>query len=344
MENEDFRKISPEAQFAIKKSVVKMVTSGKSQSYTADFFGVSRRSVYSWLKDYNKKGTKGLHQKKRGRHYGQQRILNKSQEKEIQRLIIDKCPEQLKLPFALWTRKAVQELVYNQFGLQLPIRTIGEYLKRWGFTPQKPLRRAYEQRPKAVREWLNMNYPMIQKRAKNEKGEIYWGDETGLSSEDNRGRGYSPKGETPVRYTTGARFSTSMISAIANQGQLRFMVYKGGLKIDLFLTFLKRLIKDAKKKVFLIVDNLRVHHAKRVQQWIKEHLKEIEIFYLPAYTPERNPDEYLNQDVKACLGNNKQPRNQIELTNNLRKHMRGLQRKRNKVKNFFQHEFVKYAA
>jgi transposase len=344
MENEDFRKVSPETQYAIRKSVIKMVTSGESQSYAADFFGVSRRSVYNWLKKYSKKGTKGLHQKKRGRRFGQQRTLNKSQEKQIQGLIIDKFPEQLKLPFALWTRKAVQELVENQFVLRLPIRTIGEYLKRWGFTPQKPLRRAYEQRPKAVREWLDQNYPTIQKRVKKEKGEIYWGDETGLSSEDNRGRGYSPKGETPVRYTTGARFSTSMISAIANQGQLRFMVYKGGLKIDLFLTFLKRLIKDVKKKVFLIVDNLRVHHAKRVREWVNEHLDEIEIFYMPAYTPERNPDEYLNQAVKISLRNKRQPRNQIELTNNLRRHMRGLQRKRTKVKNFFQHELVKYAA
>lgn len=344
MENQDFRKISPEAQFAIKKSVVKMVNSGKSQSYAAEFFGVSRRSVYKWLKDYNTKGTKGLRHKQRGRLYGQKRTLNRLQEKQIQGLIIDKCPEQLKLPFALWTRKAVQELVENQFGLHLPIRTIGEYLKRWGFTPQKPLRRAYEQRPKAVREWLDKNYPIIQKRAKKEKGEIYWGDETGLSSEDNRGRGYSPKGETPVRYTTGSRFSTSMISAIANQGQLRFMVYKGGLKVDLFLKFLKRLIKDAGKKVFLIVDNLRVHHAKLVRKWVKEHVDAIELFYLPAYTPERNPDEYLNQDVKACLGTKRQPKNQTELTNNLRKHMRGLQRNRTKVKHFFQHKLVKYAA
>lgn len=344
MKNDDFRKVSPETQYTIRKSVIKMINSGKSQTYAAEFFGISRRSVYNWLREFNKKGTIGLHSKTRGRRFGQLRKLTKMQEKQIQGLIIDKCPEQLKLPFALWTRKAVQELIENQFNLRLPIRTVGDYLKRWGFTPQKPLRKAYEQRPQVVKEWLDNNYPAIKKRAKKEKAEIYWGDETGLSSEDNRGRGYSPKGTTPVRYTTGSRFSMSMISAIANQGQLRFMVYKGGMKTDIFLTFLKRLIKDAKKKVFLIVDNLRVHHAIKVREWVNEHLDEIAIFYLPAYTPERNPDEYLNHDVKVSLGNKRQPRNQSELTVNLRNYMRSIQRKRAKVKKFFRHKCVRYAA
>ena len=155
---------------------------------------------------------------------------------------------------------------------------------------------------------------------------------------------YSPVGKTPVRYTTGARFSTSMISAIANQGQLRFMIYKGGLNIDIFLTFLKRLIKDAQKKVFLIVDNLRVHHAKLVQEWLNEHKNEIELFYLPAYTPERNPDEYLNQDVKTSIGNKRAPRDQKELSTNLLNYMKSLQKRKSKVMNFFNHKLVSYAA
>jgi transposase len=344
MKNEEFRKLTPEAQYELKKAVVKMVASGKTQLQAAEFFGVGHRSVSRWVGQFSVEGKKGLQPKTRGRRVGQKRTLSPLQETAIQRMIVDKCPEQLKLPFALWTRKAVQELIEHHYGLLLPIRTIGEYLKRWGFTPQKPLRRAYEQRPAVVREWLDEQFPEIQKRAKMENAQIYWGDESGLSSEDNRGRGYAPKGKTPVRYTTGARFSTSMISAIANQGQLRFMVYKGALNIDLFIQFLKRLIKDARQKVFLIVDNLRVHHAKKVQQWVKEHISEIELFYLPPYTPERNPDEYLNQDIKVSLGNKKAPRSQSELINNVRSHLKGLQKKKTKVANFFQHELVKYAA
>jgi len=344
MEKRDFRKISVEAQLEIKKAAIKMVNAGQTQTYTADFFGVARKTLNFWLKEFNLNGTKSLSYKTRGRRQGEKRLISTTQEKEIQKLIVDKCPEQMKLPFALWTRKAVQELVIRQFNVHLPIRTIGEYLKRWGYTPQKPLKKAYEQKPQVVKKWLEEIYPEIKKRAKVEKADIYWGDETGLSSEDNRGRGYSPRGKTPVRFGTGARFSTSMISAIANQGQCRFMIYKGGLKIDTFLVFLKRLIKDVKNKVFLIVDNLKVHHAIKVHEWLEENRTRIEVFFLPPYTPEHNPDEYLNHDVKTSLGNKKAPRDQKELMGNLNSYMRSLQRKAKKVRKFFEHTLVKYAA
>lgn len=344
MENKDFRTQPTEAQYAMRKAAVKMVYSGKSQTYVAEFFGVTRKSIYTWLKEYTQKGVKGLKSNTRGRRHGQKRTLETSQVVQIRRIITDKCPEQMKLPFALWTRKAVQELIERQFGLYMPIRTVGEYLKRWGFTPQKPVRRAYQQQPQAVKKWLDEEYPKIQRRAKKEHATIYWGDETGLSSEDTRGRGYSLRGHTPVRYSTGSRFSTSMISAIANQGQMRFMIYKGGLNTDLFLKFLKRLTKGARRKLFVIVDNLRVHHAKRVQQWLAAHKAYIELFFLPAYSPERNPDEYLNQNVKTVMGNKRAPRSHGELSQNLRSHMKSLQKRKSKVSNFFQHNLVKYAA
>ncbi|NLE06180.1 MAG: IS630 family transposase [Crenarchaeota archaeon] len=344
MEKRDFRKLSTEAQYEIKIAALKMINEGQTQTETSRFFGVARKTLYLWLVQQKQNGSKCLVYKKRGRREGEKRHFNVVQEKEIQKLIVDKCPEQLKLPFALWTRKAVQELMQNRFGKKLPIRTIGEYLKRWGYTPQKPLKKAYEQQPKVVKAWLEEKYPDIKERAKAENADIYWGDETGLSSEDNRGRGYSPKGKTPVRFGTGARFSTSMISAIANQGQCRFMIYKGGLKADTFITFLKRLTKDVKRKVFLIVDNLKVHHAIKVKDWLEVNSEQIEIFYLPPYTPEHNPDEYLNQDVKVSLSNKLAPRDQNELTNNLSSYMRGLQRNTKKVRKFFEHKLVKYAA
>jgi len=337
-------KLTPEAQYEIRKAAVRMVESGKTQVEVAVFFGVARRSLFTWLQAYQEKGAKGLRTQKRGRRHGEQRTLSLDQERSIQKLIIDKCPEQLKLPFALWTRDAVKELIQDRYGMKIPIRTVGEYLKRWGFTPQKPLKRAYEQRPEEVEKWLKKEYPQIKQRAKEEKAEIYWGDETGLSSEDHRGRGYSPKGTTPVRFTTGSRFSVSMISAIANQGQVRYMVYKGALQVKTFITFLRRLIRDAGRRVFLIVDNLRVHHAKKVQKWLVKYRDRIELFYLPPYTPERNPDEYLNQTVKVSLKNRKQPKDCSQMTRNLLSYMKSLQKREAKVKSFFQHKSVTYAA
>jgi len=320
-----------------------MLRSGKKQSEVVSTLEVSRASVGRWWGAYRRGGMRGLESKKRGRSHGEKRRLTHEQEKSIQKMLVDKTPNQLKLPFALWTRKAVQEAIMAHHGVNLPIRTVGEYLSRWGFTPQKPIKRAYEQQPERIKKWLNEEYPCIAQRARKERAEILWGDETGISSEDNRGRGYAPKGRTPVVYGPGKRFSTSMISAISNNGLLRFMVYEGALRTDTFLKFLRRLIKDNKRKIFLIVDNLRVHHAIRVREWAEAHVEDIELFFLPPYSPEHNPDEYLNHDVKTHVRQNPAPRSEHELKTGLRSYMRRLQRKTDKIARFFHPDSVRYA-
>lgn len=146
---------------------------------------------------------------------------------------------------------------------------MGEYLKRWGFTPQKPITRAYEQRPEAVKAWLDEQYPAIAERAKSEDAEIHWGDETAVVNTDVRGRGYQPKGQTPVAYAVGGtRHKLSMISTVTNQGKTRWMMVEDAFNSDKLIEFLQALIKDADKKIFLILDNLRVHHSKPVKAWL----------------------------------------------------------------------------
>ena len=340
MEKRDAIKISSDAHHELRCRCIRMLRSGMKQGEVASVLEVSRVSVGRWWGIYRQEGMNGLKAKTRGRRHGEKRRLDREQERSIQRMLVDKTPDQLKLPFALWTRKAVQEAIALHYGVKLPIRTVGEYLRRWGFTPQKPVKRAYEQQPERIRRWLDEEYPGIARHARKEGAEILWGDETGISSEDNRGRGYAPKGRTPVVYGPGKRFSASMISGINNEGQLRFMVYEGAMRVDTFLTFLRRLTKDADRKIFLIVDNLRVHHAKKVQKWAKRHKGEIEIFFLPPYSPEHNPDEYLNQDVKAHLRKKPMPHSDRELKSGLRSYMRRLQWKTDKVAHFFDHEEV----
>jgi transposase len=320
-----------------------MLRQGMKQVEVASILEVSRTSVVRWWRNYRQEGMNGLKQKTRGRRHGQKRRLDREQERSIQRMLVDKTPDQLKLPFALWTRKAVQEAIAQHYDVKLPIRTVGEYLHRWGFTPQKPVKKSYEQQPERVKKWLDEEYPGIARKAREEGAEILWGDETGISSEDNRGRGYAPKGQTPVVYGPGKRFSASMISAINNQGKMRFMVYEGALRVDTFLKFLRRVIKDTGRKIFIIVDNLRVHHAKKVQKWVEKHKDRIEIFFLPPYSPEHNPDEYMNQDVKAHMRKKPAPRSDRELKSGLRSYMRRLQRKSDKVVRFFEHKKVQYA-
>jgi len=343
MEKTDLRKLSDDARSALIKTGIRLLKQGKSQREVARTLGCHYQTVHNWWRDYQKEGMSSLKPRKRGRREGEKRRLTQEQEKALKKMLIEKYPDQLKLPYALWTRKAVKELIMLQYGLDMPIRTVGEYLKRWGFTPQKPIRRAYEQQPEKIKKWLKEQYPEIKAKAKREKAEIQWCDETGFSSEDNRGRGYSPKGITPVRYGTGSRFSTSMISSITNEGKMRWMVYKGAMHVDLFLKFLRRVIKDSERKVFLIVDNLRVHHAKKVKEWVEKNKDKIELFFLPPYSPEINPDEYVNNDVKTNLQNKHAPKDQKELQKNVRSYMRSLQWNKKKVVRFFEHEKVKYA-
>lgn len=342
MVKNDGRKLDNSTRVFLKKRAQELHKSGHSYSAVSTILGISRTTIARWLHPGFGLYKAGF--KKRGRKCGMFRTLSTPQEKEIRELIRDKTPEQLKLPFALWTRKSVRDLMRQRTGIMIPIRTVGEYLNRWGYTPQRPLKKAYEQRPAEVKKWLEVTYPQVQARAKEEKAEIHWGDETGVTNELHYGRSYSPAGVTPVTNVQAKRLSSSMISSITNQGKVRFMIYKGGLNVDIFKRFLERLIKDAQKKIFLIVDNLRVHHAKVLTEWLETNKERIELIYLPSYSPERNPDEYLNNDLKTGLAMKLHPRTSKELLGNVVSHMRMLQKSPDHVTRFFEHPAVKYAA
>jgi transposase len=248
------------------------------------------------------------------------------------------------LPFALWTRDAVRQLIADRFGIRLSVSTIGRYLKRWGFTPQKPLRRAYERDPAAVEEWLDEEYPAIRRQAKRENAEIHWGDEMGLRSDHQTGTSYGRRGQTPVIPGTGQRFRCNMISTITNHGRLTLMVFKKRFTSEVMLQFLRRLLRQAKRKVFLIVDGHPVHRSGKVQRWIEQHARQLRLFFLPGYSPELNPDELLNQDVKSNALGRQRPSNQGEMINDVRSYLRSTQRQPDVVKSYFQHETVHYAA
>ena len=340
----DARKLNQDAQEAVRKRAVKLVLSGETHAKAAKNSGVARGTVSRWVSTYRSHGESALNKKRRGRRPQEPQILTSKESLKVKGWIRDKCPDQMKLPFALWTRQAVQELIANRFGKFLALSTVGGYLKRWGFTPQRPAKRAYEQQPEVIKKWLDEEYPAIVLRAKAQRAEIYWGDETGLRSDCQYSRSYSPKGQTPVIDYSARRFSTNMISAITNRGKLRFMVYGGSLKTDVFIVFLRRLIQGAKGKVFLIVDNLRVHHAKKTRQWAKKHEDKIELYFLPPYAPQYNPDEFLNNDVKQSVNKRRIPKNKEELVGNLRSYMRSIQKKRDHIKNLFKAPTIRYAA
>ena len=344
MDKIDARTLNQEAQEALRNQIVRLRKAGRPHKEIAEIVGITESHCSRIWTRYQKGGAKAVAKGTRGRRQGEQRHLSTEQEAEIKRLIIDKAPNQLKLSFALWTRDAVRLLIEQRCGLSMPIRTVGEYLKRWGFTPQKPIKWAKEQSTPAVANWLLNEYPAIERRAKQEKAEIYWGDETGIQTGANVEKGYSPKGKTPVVRQTGRKERINMMSAITNQGKVRFMFYKETMNSKRLITFMTRLIKDAGRKVYLILDNLKVHHSAAVTEWLEKHKEKIEVFYLPSYSPELNPDEYLNNSLKGRVHSGERANNAKHLETKARKHMRHLQSNRSKVKKFFDHPCAAYAA
>jgi transposase len=342
MKTKDARSLPSVAQEDLRRKAVKAVLGGMKQVEAAKVLGVTRQAIGKWLKAYRQGGVKTLKAKRQGRPRGGS--LLGWQSAQIAKTIVDRCPDQLKMPFYLWTREAVGQLIERRFGVRLSVWTVGRYLARWGFTPQKPMRRAFEKNPEAVQLWLDEKYPAIVKQAKQEKAEIYWGDEMGMRSDHTVGRSYGRRGQTPVILGTGVRFGCNMISAITNKGQLNFMVFKQRFKADVFEEFLRRLVRQSERKVFIIVDGHPVHRSGKVKKWLNKNEKHIRLFFLPSYSPELNPDEILNQDVKSNAVGRKRARCQSELIANVRSFLWGRQRRPNVVKNYFSEKHVSYAA
>ena len=344
MSDTDGRRLEASAQEERRRVAVQLKEDGATLEEIMDTLGMSKSAICMAWKAFQQGGSDALSTRRRGRRMGDLRHLSTSQEKGIQRKIIDRRPEQLKLNFALWTRDAVRQLIKQETGIEMPVRTVGEYLKRWGFTPQKPVKFAYERKPESVKKWLDVEYPQICERAKQEKAEIYWGDEAGLRSGDVRGRGFAPRGETPVINATAKYENLSMVSAITNKGKVYWMIVDGTVDVECFIEFLKGLIKDTWRKVFLVVDNLKVHHGKLVTKWLQKHRSRIELFFLPAYSPDLNPDEHLNADLKQGIGSKIPSRSKKELAKATEDHLDMLVNTPTRVVSYFKDPAIAYAA
>ncbi len=338
----DFRKLDQKSQEKLRIQAIKMVKNGRTHLEVSDFLGIKRQVVSKWWALYKVAGISGLKMKSRANVTDKSKV-SVNQGRAVRKIILEKTPDQLNFGFMLWTREAVRLTLKKIYQINIGLSAVGRLLKKMGLSPQKPMKKAYEQSSSKVRAWLKEEYPKIHSRAKRIGAEIHWGDEMGIRSDDQIGRTYGKIGETPVVKVSGKRFRTNMISTITNRGKLRFMVFNQRFTTAVFIDFLKRLVKGSKQIVFLILDGHPVHKSKAAQKWFEENKKQIEIYLLPAYSPELNPDEYLNQDIKQ-YSRKRRPVNQAELVVNLRSYLKSNQKKPDKIKNFFKAEKVKYAA
>ncbi len=317
---------------------------GLSESDVANLLGVRRETVSRWWCAYANGGWEALPHDRPGRPAGSGRALTDAQARQVQQLLRTHQPEELGIASPLWTRRAVVTLIRQHCGVSLAVRTVGQYLRRWGFTPKRPRRHAKDQDPEEVRQWLEETYPAIAERAAQEGAEIHWGDEVGVAADKHPARGYAPKGEPATMDVPDPHIRANQISTITNEGKVRFMTYLGTMNAALFLVFLGRLLRSTSGKVFLIVDRLRAHMTPTVQEWLAAQRGRIEVFYLPRYSPELNPDEYLNNDLKGNVHASGLPENKHEERSWIQHFMRHLLHLPEHVISYFQHPSVQYAA
>jgi transposase len=340
MEKINLKTATKDVREACRSQVHRLKKKGYSYSEISLTLGISIGTV----KRYG--GREGTKEIKRGRKPFIQQKMDQDQQKLIMKLIADKTPDKYLLPFALWTRKAICLLVKERFGITISDQTMGKYLRSWGFTVQKALLKSYEQKPEDVKKWLNGEYPKIKKEAAENNAEIYWCDETGVRNDDQRCRGFSPKGETPILTLNGQRFRINMISAVNNKGKFAFMVYEQNMNVGLLIKFLVKLHQSAGKKIVVILDNLKVHHAKILQSWLnKEEIKKrIIVKYLPSYSPELNPDEYLNCDLKAEINRRPPARSQDGIKHKVVECIEKIAANPQRIASYFNHHKINYAA
>ncbi len=341
MKSGDGRALSHEALEEIRIRAVRRVEEGESPEVVIRALGFGRTVIYDWLAKYREGGIEALRAKPVP---GRPPKLAGPQLRWIYQTVTSKNPLQLRFEFALWTRAMVRDLIRERFGVRLSEVSVGRLLRKLGLSPQRPLRRAYEQDPKLVDTWLAKEFPKIQALAKRERAELFFGDEAGIRSDFHAGTTWAPRGVTPVVPATGQRFGLNLISAISPRGELRFMTVEGRMNADKFIEFLRRLLHGARRRVFLIVDRHPAHRAKKVRDFVEATGGRLRLFFLPSYSPELNPDELVWNHLK----NHGIGKRVVQSREHLRKlataHLRSLARMPERVRRFFQHPSLRYAA
>jgi transposase len=339
----DARELSDAVLEALRLRAVRGCALGFTEADVADLLGVCRETVSRWWSAYTQGGFDALPHDRTGRPQGTGRTLTDLQARQIQQRLNAHSPEDLGIPAPLWTRRAVQQLIHQELGIVMPVRTVGAYLQRWGYTAKRPRRHAQKQDPEEIRHWLEETYPAIEKRAEGEDAEIHWCDEIGVRADEHPACGYALEGEPATMAVPGPHIRMNQIATVTNEGVVRFMTYARTLNAALFLVFLGRLLRSTTGKLFVIVDRLRAHETPAVADWAAAHQDRIELFYLPRYAPELNATEYLNNDLKGQVNAAGLPDNKGDLRSRMQRFMRKLRQLPQHVRNYFKHPCMLYA-
>jgi transposase len=342
MRTNDARRLDHATLETMRERAVRSVHDGESPEVVARIIGINRSTIYGWLAQYRRGGWSALKAKPL---FGRPPKLDGKKLNWVYNTVTQKNPMQLKFAFALWTREMVAKLIKVKYNISLSVVSVGRLLAQLGITCQRPLHRALERDEALVRQWLKQDYPKIRALAQREKADIYFGDAAHMRSDHHAGRTWGKKGETPVVLSTGARYRMSLISAVTSRGHMRFMIKEtGGVNADVFIEFLRRLLIGSKNRIFIIVDRGPAHVAKKTKAFAASLGGRLRLFYLPPYSPDKNPDELVWKHLKADTVGRTSITSFDDFKDKVRSSMLSLQRNPAKIRAFFQKPSLQYAA
>lgn len=336
----DARSYSHDTLEKLRRDAVKRIEGGESPEAVAMGLGFNRRTIYRWLSTYHYGGAAALTAKPLR---GAPPKMDGKNLFKLAKIVRDQTPQQFEFEFALWTLATIRGMIKKKFNVSLSDVSTGRLMRRLGFSPQRPLYRAWQQDPALVQQWQATEYPKIARQAKKQGALVMFADEAGIRSDHHAGTTWAPVGKTPVVPATGARYGLNMISAVSARGDFRFMIVEKNVNATVFREFLRRLITGMDKKILLVLDDHPMHKAKLVRDFIEQHTDQIELFFLPPYAPELNPDELVWGHIKGRVGK-MAVQTKEELKNSVIRALHRLQKLPHIVSSFFQTPTCQYAA
>ena len=307
-----------------------------SQADAAAQYGVSSNTMSQWVSLYRDPGEAGLAVQPQGRPEGSGRALSSEQEQEMRQLVVQSLPCDHDIASATWTRQAVAEWMAKRWGVDLTLQGVGQYLRRWGLTPQKPARQAREQNPKEVEAFVQETLPEVKDQAQEEGAQLHFVDEVGVKTNDQIGTSYAPKGETPVQEVPKSRMEQDVISSVTPDGDLLYWAFPGTMKAEKFISFLEHLVSEASGQIIVLTDRHPAHDAQAVEDWLEGRESQIELECLPRYSPEYNADGFLNNDLKQVLQNEPMPQSASDFRETICNILNGMASMPDRVKGYFE--------
>ena len=337
MDLPDARSLSAESLELLRRIAVHAVIElGMTNKEAAQVLGVGENAVGKWCAAYREQGIEGLNVQPQGRPEGTGRSLSPDEEAQVKAILTEATPEDYDISMPRWTRKAVRELIRKLYDEDLTLQGVGKYLARWNMTPQKPVRHSREQEPAEVREFEEKTLPDAVNKAEKEGGQLHFADETGARISDQIGSTYAPKGQTPVEDVPENRVKQNVISNVTPEEEMLHWLFPGNMNADTFLEYLEHLVGWSERKLFLFIDRHPSHTAAKVEHWLKQHSDQIDITWLPRYSPESNPDEFLNNDLKQNLKTKPLPETSAGFRETIRGILEEIARLRERIKGYFQ--------